>query len=110
MTQEKDKMTNPLKVYREQIGLSRAELARRSRAAYMTLTTLENGFQLGISGKTAQRCYNADRGMKVIATQLSRAREMRQHRYNADRGMKVIATCFSLLTLAYITVTTRIAE
>ena len=55
ITQEKDKMTNPLKVYREQLGLSRAELARRSRAAYMTLTTLENGFQLGISGKTAQR-------------------------------------------------------
>lgn len=48
-------MTNPLKQYREQIGLSRAELARRSRAAYMTLTTLENGLQLGISGKTAQR-------------------------------------------------------
>ena len=48
-------MTNPLKQYREQIGLSRAELARRSRAAYMTLTTLENGFQLGVSGKTAQR-------------------------------------------------------
>ena len=55
ITQEKDKMTNPLKVYREQLGLSRAELSRRSRAAYMTLTTLENGFQLGISGKTAQR-------------------------------------------------------
>ena len=48
-------MTNPLKVYREQLGLSRAELSRRSRAAYMTLTTLENGFQLGISSKTAQK-------------------------------------------------------
>lgn len=48
-------MMNPVTACRKQLGISRAELARRSRSAYMTIITIENGLPQTISVLTANR-------------------------------------------------------
>ena len=46
---------NPIRLRRESLGLSRADLARRSGAAYVALTGLETGLPCKMSALSARR-------------------------------------------------------